>query len=216
MLELFEYQSPRGRAIPADRRLKDGTSSEALEFFDLTLPAIQKGLVLNCSGVLLPCQFIGRESAGRKSGAILTISLVAGLMPLARAITDSDTKAAVNSLIRWLAVHMAANCSTNIRVHALAPRSIPTEQNCFLLRDEARQCLSPRGQRILQSIPMARLGRPEEIVGAALWLVSEHDSFVRGATTPCGGGWTRSWMWQTAGVQSAGLAGNAMFEQGGS
>ena len=170
--------------------LKEATTSEEREFFDLAPEAMQRGLALNYLGVLLPCQWVGRVFARRKAGVVLNISSIAGLTPLTRAVTYSDAKAAVNSLTRWLAVHMATTYSPAIRVNALAPGFILTEQNRFLLQDEARGCLTQRGQRILESVPMARLGKAEEVVGAALWLVSEHASFVTGAVIPIDGGFT--------------------------
>ena len=105
-------------------------------------------------------------------------------------MTYSGAKAAVNSLTRWLAVHMATIYSPKIRVNALAPGFILTEQNRFLLFDESCGSLTERGKAILKAVPMARLGEAREIVGAALWLVSEHASFVTGAVIPVDGGFT--------------------------
>jgi NAD(P)-dependent dehydrogenase (short-subunit alcohol dehydrogenase family) len=170
--------------------LKEATTSEEMEFFDLELTTMNTGLLLNYFGTVLCCQSVGRVFAQQNSGVILNISSIAGLTPLTRAITYSDAKAAVNSFTRWLAVHMAAHYSTAIRVNALAPGFILTDQNKFLLQDEARGCLTPRGEKILKSVPMARLGKPQEIVGAALWLVSEQASFVTGAVVPIDGGFT--------------------------
>jgi NAD(P)-dependent dehydrogenase (short-subunit alcohol dehydrogenase family) len=85
---------------------------------------------------------------------------------------------------------MAVNYAPTIRVNALAPGFILTDQNRFLLRDENRGCLTPRGEQILRAVPMARLGRAEEIVGAALWVVSDQASFVTGAVIPIDGGFT--------------------------
>ena len=85
---------------------------------------------------------------------------------------------------------MAQNYSPNIRVNAIAPGFMLTEQNRFLLVDEKTGNMTERGKQILKHVPAARYGEPREIVGAALWLVSEHASFVTGAVIPVDGGYT--------------------------
>ena len=63
------------------------------------------------------------------------ISSIAGIRPVTRAISYSDGKAAANSFTQWLAIHMAQEYSPNIRVNAIAPGPMLTEQNRFLLVD---------------------------------------------------------------------------------
>lgn len=78
----------------------------------------------------------------------------------------------------WLAVHMAQNYSSGIRVNAIAPGFILTEQNRFLLLDEHTGRMTERGRQILENVPMARYGEPQEMAGTALWLVSDRAGFV--------------------------------------
>jgi NAD(P)-dependent dehydrogenase (short-subunit alcohol dehydrogenase family) len=111
------------------------------------------------------------------------------LRPLTRSIAYSNGKAATLSFTAWLAVHMAREYSPAIRVNAVAPGFILTAQNRFLLQDQAGTP-SQRGRRILEAVPMQRLGRPEEIAGAALYLVSEQARFVTGAVLAVDGGFT--------------------------
>jgi NAD(P)-dependent dehydrogenase (short-subunit alcohol dehydrogenase family) len=170
--------------------IKEATTSVELEFFDLSVKAMKDGMGLNYFGTVQTCQSVGHVFAERGSGVILNISSIAGVTPLTRAITYSDAKAAVNSFTKWLAVHMANTYSPKIRVNAVAPGFIMTDQNRFLLFDEKSGQLSQRGQAIIQSVPMARLGEPREIVGAALWLVSDHASFVTGTVISVDGGFT--------------------------
>ena len=170
--------------------LKNATTSGELPFFDITLSAMEKGLALNYFSVILPCQTVGKIFADKGKGSILNISSIAGIEPLTRAVSYSDSKAAVNSFTRWLAVHMADTYSNNIRVNAIAPGFMLTEQNRFLLVDEKSGGFTDRGNTILSSVPMARLGEPQEITGAALWLLSDLASFVTGAVIPVDGGYT--------------------------
>jgi NAD(P)-dependent dehydrogenase (short-subunit alcohol dehydrogenase family) len=60
----------------------------------------------------------------------------------------------------------------------------------FLLIDEKTGQMTERGAQIIQSVPMARYGKPEEIIGAALWLLSAQAGFVTGAVIPVDGGYT--------------------------
>lgn len=169
---------------------KETTTSDELAFFDISPDHMNKVLALNYASAVIPSQAVGRIFAEKKSGVILNISSIAGILPLTRAVSYCDGKAAVNSFTRWLAVHMAREYSPDIRVNAVAPGFMLTDQNRFLLTDEKTGDMTPRGKQILQSVPMARYGEPQEIVGAALWLVSEAAGFVTGAVIPVDGGYT--------------------------
>ncbi len=165
----------------------EATTSPQQPFFDIPSEALDRVLHLNFLSAVIPSQEVGRVFAGQKSGAILNISSVAGLRPLTRSIAYSTGKAATLSFTAWLAVHMAQEYSPAIRVNAVAPGFILTDQNRFLLLDEGGG-LSDRGKRILEAVPMQRLGRPEEIAGAVLYLVSEQARFVTGAVLAIDGG----------------------------
>lgn len=169
---------------------KEATTSPECEFFDLDPEAIRDVFSLNYMSAVIPSQVVGRVFAQKKAGVILNISSVAGIQPLTRAVAYSNGKAATNNFTQWLAVHMAKNFSPEIRVNAIAPGFILTQQNRFLLIDEKTGMLTERGQQVIRFVPMGRLGKPEEIVGAALWLVSDLASFVTGAVVPVDGGFT--------------------------
>jgi NAD(P)-dependent dehydrogenase (short-subunit alcohol dehydrogenase family) len=167
----------------------EATTSPGLSFFDIPSEALQGVLALNYLSAVIPSQEVGRLFARQQAGVILNIGSVAGLRPLTRSIAYSNGKAATLSFTAWLAVHMAREYSPAIRVNAVAPGFVLTEQNRFLLLDEAGQP-SQRGKQVLESVPMGRLGRPEEIAGAVLFLVSEQARFVTGAVLAVDGGFT--------------------------
>lgn len=169
---------------------KNTTTSDDLKFFDIEPDALDAGIALNYVSAVVPSQAVGQVFAEKKSGVILNISSIAGLSPLTRAISYSNGKAAVNSFTQWLAVHMAQEYSPQIRVNAIAPGFMLTAQNRFLLLDEKTGEMTDRGRKIVANVPMARYGEPTEIVGAALWLVSDSASFVTGAVIPVDGGFT--------------------------
>lgn len=167
----------------------EATTSADLPFFDI-LPRDLMGTVeLNYLSAVLPSQAVGRGFAARGRGVILNIASIAGLRPLTRSLGYSNGKAALVSFTEWLAVHMAREYSTQIRVNALAPGFVLTEQNRFLLLDE-RGGPTERGRMVTMAVPMGRYGSPQEIAEAAVWLVSDAASFVTGAVLPVDGGYS--------------------------
>ena len=169
---------------------RETTTSPELTFFQIPAEAMQATFALNYLSAVIPSQIVGRLFAENESGVVLNISSVAGILPLTRAISYSDAKAAVSSFTRWLAVHMAQTYAPDIRVNAVAPGFILTDQNRFLLVDETSGEATERGRQILEQVPARRYGNPQEIVGAALWLVSDSASFVTGAVVPVDGGFS--------------------------
>lgn len=169
---------------------KEATTSDELSFFDLPADAIRWVFELNCIGTVLPSQVFGRYMADQGSGCIINISSMAAFRPLTRTAAYSPAKAAVSNFTQWLAVHLSQNHSTKIRVNAIAPGFFLTEQNRFLLVDEASGDLTQRGQTIIDHTPMGRFGDPEDLIGVVLWLLSDGASFVHGAVIPIDGGFS--------------------------
>jgi len=176
-------------ALPATQPPGLALACDVLER-DSVRRALEGVLRLNYLSAVIPSQEVGRIFAEKKAGVILNIASVAALRPLTRSIAYSNGKAATVSFTSWLAVHMAREYSPAIRVNAVAPGFILTEQNRFLLLEGEGGGPSERGKRILEAVPMRRLGRPEEIAGAVLYLVSEQARFVTGAVLAVDGGFS--------------------------
>lgn len=168
----------------------DATSSADLSFFDLPEEALRFVVDLNLLGTILPCQVFGRAMAERGEGVIVNISSMNAFRPLTRIPAYSAAKAAVSNFTQWLAVHMAQEYSPNIRVNALAPGFVLTEQNRYLLTDEASGEPTPRGRTIIEHTPMGRFGDAEDLLGTLLWLLSPASSFVTGVVVPVDGGFS--------------------------
>ncbi len=166
------------------------TTSADTSFFDLDVRAIESVFDLNFTGTLQSCQVFGREMAERGQGCIVNVASMNALRPLTRIPAYSAAKAAVANFTQWLAVHMAREYSPQIRVNAIAPGFILTEQNRFLLTDAQSGALTERGQSIITHTPAGRLGAPEDLIGTLLWLVSPASAFVTGTVIPIDGGFS--------------------------
>ncbi len=167
----------------------EATTNEELRFFDLPEDAVRGVFDINFLGTLFACQLFGEVMASQKGGVILNISSMAGIKPLTRVVSYSAAKAAVDNFTRWLAVHMAKEYSEKIRVNALAPGFLLTEQNRYLLTNDDGT-LTARGRQIQAATPMGRFGKPEEMIDTILWLISDASAFVTGIIVPVDGGFS--------------------------
>ena len=166
------------------------TTGADLRFFDLPADVLRGVFDLNLMGTILPSQVFGKMMAEKGEGVILNFSSMSAIRPLTRVVAYSAAKAAVNSFTQWLAVHVAQEYSPRIRVNALAPGFFLTKQNRFLLTEEQTGNLTARGKAIVSHTPMGRFGQPEDLVGAALWLLSPASAFVTGIVVPVDGGFS--------------------------
>lgn len=137
-------------------------------------------LATNLRSVHVACQEFIPHMAEAGGGSILNIGSVTSFLPLSKVYTYAATKAAVLSLTQNLAREFAPQ---NVRVNCLCPGFFPAEQN--------RKLLSPeRVTDILQHTPMNRFGKPDELVGTALLLLSPAGSFITGTAMYVDGGFT--------------------------
>ena len=166
------------------------TTTPDTPFFDLPPEALRSVVDLNLLGTVLPSQIFGRPMADQQGGVILNVASMTGMRPLTRVPAYAAAKAAVINFTQWLAVHMAQEYSPHIRVNAIAPGFILTKQNRYLMTDEKTGALTKRGQSVVDHTPMGRLGAPEDLLGAVLWLLSPASAFVTGTVIPVDGGFS--------------------------
>jgi NAD(P)-dependent dehydrogenase (short-subunit alcohol dehydrogenase family) len=164
------------------------TTAAGQPFFDLERASVAAVVGSNFEGTFLSCQVFGRVMAERGEGCIVNIASMSALRPLTRIAAYSAAKAAVVNFTQWLAAHLAQEYSPRLRVNALAPGFFLTEQNRYLLTDPQSGEWTARGRAILAHTPLGRLGEPDDLIGALIWLVSPAAAFVTGAVIPVDGG----------------------------
>jgi NAD(P)-dependent dehydrogenase (short-subunit alcohol dehydrogenase family) len=163
---------------------KDGSNLEQ-SFYGLDIEGFRKVFDLNFLGTILPTMVFSTDMVKKGGGSVLNISSMNGFRPLTKIPAYSAAKSSINNFTEWLAVHLA---KTNIRVNAIAPGFFLTDQNRFLLTDEKTGELTARGHKILSGTPMGKFGEPDDLQGAALYLLSDISKFVTGIIIPVDGG----------------------------
>lgn len=113
----------------------------------------------------------------QKSGVIVNITSVSGIMGMSRQTNYAASKAGIIGFTKSLAKEVA---SYNIRVNAVAPGFIETD----MLRDLREDYKS----QIIKQIPLGRLGRPEEVAKVVKFLVSDEANYITGQTIVIDGG----------------------------
>ncbi|MBP1707651.1 MAG: oxidoreductase, short-chain dehydrogenase/reductase family [Chloroflexi bacterium] len=147
---------------------------------ELPVETWDKVVKINLRSQFLCCQKVGRWMIGHGGGRILNIASIGGVEGAPTCSGYGPSKAGVISLTRVLAVEWAKH---NIRVNCIAPGAIMTP----MLEGSVAT-----GMRTLEDYqkrsPMGRVGQPEEIATAALFLVSDDSSYITGVTLPVDGG----------------------------
>lgn len=165
----------------------DGTEKMEETFFGLQIEGFDRVFDINFKGTLIPTMVFATDLVEKKSGVILNISSMNSYRPLTKIAAYSAAKAAINNFTQWLAVHFA---KTGVRVNAIAPGFLLTNQNRFLMIDEKTGGPTARGFKVLNGTPMERYCEPEELTGTVLYLVSDLSRFVTGVVIPVDGGFS--------------------------
>ncbi len=140
-------------------------------------------LETNLTGTLRGCQVFGEAMLAAGYGRIVNIASLSTFVALNEVAAYAASKAAVGSLTKSLAVEWSKH---GVNVNAIAPGVFRTALNSQLLDS------TPRGQEFLTRTPMARFGKTEELVGAAIYLASDAASFVAGEIITVDGGFLAS------------------------
>lgn len=156
-------------------------------FLDMTYEDWQKVINLNLTGQFLCAKEAAREfirrgvvkDRSKASGKIICMSSVHDMIPWAGHINYATAKGGVLMFMKTLAQEMAPH---KIRVNAISPGAIKTKINEDVWKDEENS------KELLKLIPYQRIGEPEDIGKAAVWLASDDADYVHGQTIYVDGG----------------------------
>ncbi len=137
---------------------------------------------LNLTAYFLLSQALAPGMLERRQGSIIMVGSINGTMPFPQRLAYCVSKAGVNMLTKILAIEWAAS---GVRVNCLAPGYVTSD---LVQRLSAQGILDT--QKLAARTPLGRLGTPEEMGAAAVFLASDDASFVTGEVLTADGGWS--------------------------
>jgi len=157
-----------------------GTSNPGkdLDFVHTDADVFMDTVALNLRSVFLAGQTAAKHMAAQGGGSIINISSIGGLVPDISQIAYGTSKAAINYLTKLIAVQEAVN---NIRCNAILPGMTATEAVETRLTDNFKNLF-------LKHIPLKRMGQPDEIAKAVVYLASDDAAYVTGQILTIAGG----------------------------
>ena len=163
-------------------------------FFDLPIDAFEQVLRLNLTGTVLASQIFGEamirpRDGSPASGCIVNVSSMSAGRAMTRVVGYSAAKSAVENFTRWLAVELARQFGSSLRVNAIAPGFFIGDQNRALLLEPGGEPTA-RGRRVLDHTPAGRFGEPGDLVSTLVWLCGPGASFVNGVVVAIDGGFS--------------------------
>lgn len=159
-----------------------GVQSPAVEIADASGGEFDRVNAINLRGVWNCMKYELRRMREQGSGAIVNCSSIGGLIGLPGRALYHGSKHGVIGLTKSAALEYA---SKGIRINAVCPGTIETPMVAEMLAKEPDAM-----KEILREQPIGRLGRPDEIASAVLWLCSDASSFVLGHALVVDGGFT--------------------------
>jgi NAD(P)-dependent dehydrogenase (short-subunit alcohol dehydrogenase family) len=186
---IAKYGKIDGLVNAAGGNVPEGVLDPKEDVFKLNIEGMKKAMELNLWGTIVPNQVFGPCLATTGNGSIVNISSVGSKRALTKVLGYSMGKAAIDYYTKWFAVEMANRMKDKVRINSISPGFFLSEQNRTLLI-ESDGSYSDRAQLILKQTPFKRMGNPDELAGALVWLLSDASKFVTGMDIVVDGGFT--------------------------
>lgn len=138
-------------------------------------------MALNLKALFLICREAGREMIKRRSGRIINISSQTGSVAVPLRAAYCASKGGVNQLTKVLALEWAPH---NVTVNAVSPTFVKTEFTDEMFKDQNFK------QYVLDSIPLGRMAKTDEVAYAVLYLACDFAEIITGSILAVDGGWT--------------------------
>jgi len=148
---------------------------------DVNEEAWDRVIDTNLKALFFCAQAVGKVMIQQKKGKIINISSQTGTVAIPQRAAYCSSKGGVNLLTKVLAIEWA---KYNINVNAIAPTFIETPFSKPLFEKEGFR------EYVLGNIPLGRVGTPEDVTGAVVYLASEASNLVTGHILLVDGGWT--------------------------
>ncbi|MDX1641402.1 MAG: SDR family oxidoreductase [Balneolaceae bacterium] len=165
---------------PVDILVNNAGINQKKDVLDVTNGDFEKILRTNLNGVFALSREVGRKMIERQSGSIINITSMAAIYGIPKVSAYSASKAGVLGLTRSLAADFSPH---GISVNAIAPGFIESP----MLR-KAFNSDPDRKRRVLERTLMRKLGSPEDVAYAAVYLASDASEFITGIQLPVDGG----------------------------
>lgn len=173
----------------AGGNIPDGILMPDDDIFEMNIDGMKKAMELNVWGTVIPTKIFGKQMAIQGGGSIVNISSVNSKKAVTRVMGYNMGKASIDYYTEWFAVELAKRFGDKIRINAIAPGFYLAEQNrAFLVQPDGH--LTNRGQQVIHATPFHRFGNPNELQGAAVWLLSDASKFVTGIRICVDGGFS--------------------------
>ena len=144
----------------------------------------QRLIAVDLNSVFYCCRAVSPGMVERRSGSIINIASIVGLVPLRRQIAYAAAKAGVVNTSRAAALELGPY---GIRVNAIAPGSTLTAATEAIFYNPEKKALA---DSLISHIPLGRPGTPEDIANAALFLAAPESAYITGTVIVVDGGWT--------------------------
>lgn len=186
-ITLEKFGSIDGLVNGAGGNMPQGVIQPDQDVFDMNIDGLRQVLDLNLMGTIIPTKIIGSAMAKQNGGSIVNISSVSAKQVITKVLGYSIGKAGVDCFTKWMAVETAKRHGDKIRINSIMPGFFLTEQNRTLLTNPDGS-YTERGTLVIKKTPDNRMGKPDELIGALIYLLSDASKFVNGTDIGVDGG----------------------------